>query len=197
MKCTRCNQNKEPTFVLLRRPNPGFARAAPEDLTVPADPTHVETCTDCMTDLELSELVAPVAIFVLTALLTPAGDPAGPAAHSIAHAKAYMEIRQPNPPGPSYRKESLRALMGLMGKVRVNPTVDVEQITKALVSRVARNMYLAAHPDEMELLTPEGVEKLGQRVAEWMASERVVEFAVTDTMRHCVTTIVAEFRQMP
>lgn len=101
--CTRCRGIKPRVFFIQRCPLPSFS-VEPIDLT--SGPTYEASCKECLTDAEIAKMLAPIAAFVIEAMLHN-----GDSAKVLAPAVAYLKFRLGPGTQRRAREKALEALV--------------------------------------------------------------------------------------
>jgi hypothetical protein len=186
-ECKRCREEKPLVFVVTVRRPAGFAIADPP-ISVPV-PEHERVCRDCLTDSEIAGLLLPALHFVTKVLLRDWQDPTfrdRELIRNLGYVHSYLACRSSilMRSEKDQKEFSLRALEGLKGAML--PEVNLDSLHTELEAAIARNMYLAAHPDDI----PESVEearKLSERVHLFFRDGASIEvYALRDSVRKCV-----------
>ena len=185
-ECCRCRVTKPHIFVVSVREPISWS---PElDVSAPA-PEYERVCRDCLTDSEIAALLLPAFSFVMTILLRDWQDPRigdSDLLRSIHYVRSYLACRSDIAMhrDKDLKELSLRALEGL--KQIPPPKIDIDRLCADLQNAIARNMYLAAHPDDV----PETTEQLRQlEVKERMFfrdGASIQNFCLRDSVRRCV-----------
>lgn len=195
-ECRRCHLTKPSVFVVLVREPITWS---PEVLP-PLAPAHERVCRDCLTDSEIAALLLPAFSFVVTILLRDWQDPKigdNDLLRSLHYVRSYLACR----PGIAMHREqdlkdlSLRALEGL--KNIPPPKIDIDRLYTDLQNAIARNMFLAANPDDV----PESVEdarKLESKVGIFFRDSASIEtYCLRDSVRKCVEIFRRYFMRKP
>ncbi len=192
--------NKPHLFIVTVRKPISFADLdADIPMSAPVD-THERVCRDCLTDSEIAGLLLPALHFVMTVLLRDWQDPKigdNDLLRSLHYVRSYISCRSEimSRSDKDQKEFALRALEGL--KNIPIPEINVNQLYSDLGEAIARNMFFAAHPDDL----PQSVEEargLAERVRIFFRNGDSIEnYALRDAVAKCVVIFQRYFMRTP